>query len=240
MAAAREFSPSIRMKLLVVEDDPMIRASLREMVEAWGYACDETGDGQAAWEMLRACSYDLILLDLNLPGLDGLSLCRRIRARRGPQPLILMLTARDTSSDRVMGLDDGADEYLVKPFDPDVLRAQVKALLRRAGRPLASVLSWGELMLERDGHGASYGGQALNLTAIEHRLLEALLRAAGTTCSKEQLLQAVWNWEDAPGSESLRTHVKNLRAKLSAAGARADLLETVYGVGFRLGSSHAA
>jgi DNA-binding response OmpR family regulator len=228
------------MKLLVVEDDPLIRASLRDMVEAWGYACDETGDGQAAWEMLRACAYDLILLDLNLPGLDGVSLCRRIRERRGPQPLILMLTARDTASDRVTGLDQGADDYLVKPFDPDVLRAQVRALLRRAGRPLASVFSWGDLVLARDGHGARYGERELTLTAIEHRLLEALLRAAGTTCSKDQLLQAVWNWEDAPGSESLRTHVKNLRAKLAAAGAPPDLVETVYGVGFRLGSSHAA
>jgi len=228
------------MKLLVVEDDPLIRASLRDMVEAWGYACDDTGDGQAAWDMVRACPYDLLLLDLNLPGLDGLSLCRRIRERRGPQPLILMLTARDTASDRVTGLDQGADDYLVKPFDPDVLRAQVRALLRRAGRPLASVLSWGELSLARDGHGARYGSAELPLTAIEHRLLEALLRAAGTTCSKEQLLQAVWNWEDAPGSESLRTHVKNLRAKLAAAGAPPDLVETVYGVGFRLGSGHAA
>ncbi len=228
------------MKLLVVEDDPLIRASLRDMVEAWGYACDETGDGLAAWEMLRACAYDLILLDLNLPGLDGVSLCRRIRERGGPQPLILMLTARDTASDRVAGLDQGADDYLVKPFDPDVLRAQVRALLRRAGRPLASVLSWGDLVLARDGHAARYGTHELTLTAIEHRLLEALLRAAGTTCSKDQLLQAVWNWEDAPGSESLRTHVKNLRAKLAAAGAPPDLVETVYGVGFRLGSSHAA
>lgn len=228
------------MKLLVVEDDPLIRTSLRDMVEAWGYACDDTGDGEAAWDMVRACTYDLILLDLNLPGLDGLSLCRRIRENRGPQPLILMLTARDTNLDRVAGLDQGADDYLVKPFDPDVLRAQVKALLRRAGRPLARVLCWGDLHLDRDGHGARFADRELSLTAIEHRLLETLLRAAGATCSKEQLLQAVWNWEDAPGSDSLRSHVKNLRAKLSAAGAPAELLETVYGVGFRLGSGHAA
>ncbi|MFM7311577.1 MAG: response regulator transcription factor, partial [Cyanobium sp.] len=104
------------MKLLVVEDDPLIRQSLREMVQAWGYACDDIGDGLIAWDMLRLCPYDLVLLDLNLPGLDGLSLCRRIRTRGGPQPLILMLTARDTSADRVSGLDLGADEFLVKPF----------------------------------------------------------------------------------------------------------------------------
>jgi len=150
------------MKLLVVEDDPVIRGSLRKMVEAWGYACP----------------YDLLLLDLNLPGLDGMALCRRIRDRGGPQPLILMLTARDTNADRVTGLDQGADDYLVKPFDPDVLRAQVKALLRRAARPMARVLSWGDLELDRDGHGARFRDGELHLTAIEHRLLEALLRAA--------------------------------------------------------------
>lgn len=228
------------MKLLVVEDDPQIRHSLREMVQAWGYACDDIGDGEAAWDMVQVCAYDLILLDLNLPGLDGMTLCRRIRGRGGPQPLILMLTARDTNADRVCGLDLGADEYVVKPFDPDVLRAQVGSLLRRAGRPLTRVLSWGDLQVDRDGHGARYASQELQLTAIEHRLLEALLRAAGATCSKERLLQAVWNWDDAPGSESLRTHVKNLRAKLSDAGAPPTLLETVYGVGFRLGGGHAA
>jgi DNA-binding response OmpR family regulator len=210
------------------------------MLEAWGHVCDEAGDGETAWDLIRRWPYDLILLDLNLPRLDGLALCRRIRGRGGPQPLILMLTARDTNQDRVLGLDDGADDYMVKPFDPDLLRARVQALLRRAARPLTRQLQWGALRLERDGHGARYGDRDLQLTAIEHHLLEALLRAAGATCSKEHLLEVAWNWAETPGSDSLRTHVKNLRAKLGAAGAPPDLVETVYGVGFRLHADHAA
>lgn len=228
------------MKILVVEDDPLIRQSLREMLEAWGYACDDVGDGLVAWELLQACPYDLMLLDLSLPGLDGLALCRRLRQAAGHQPMVLMLTGRDTNSDNVLGLEQGADDYMVKPFDPDVLRAHVQALLRRAHRPLTNSLRWGRLQLERDGHGVRFGDGALELTATEHRLLEALLQAAGATCSKERLLQACWNWADSPGTESIKTHIKNIRAKLTAAGAPADLVETVYGVGFRLNPSHAS
>jgi len=227
------------MKILVVEDDPLIQRSLCEMVQAWGHACDETGDGEMAWQMLRACPYDLVLLDLNLPRLDGLSLCRRLRAAAGHQPLILMLTARDTNADKVLGLDQGADDYVVKPFDPDLLRARIQALLRRADRPLSSSLHWGRLELDRDGHAARYGGTELALTPTEHRLLEALLQARGSTCSKELLLQVGWTWHDVPGSESVRTHIKNLRAKLAQAGAPLDLVDTVYGVGFRMNPDHA-
>lgn len=227
------------MKILVVEDDPLIRRSLCELVEAWGYACDDAADGTVGWDLLQLCLYDLVLLDLNLPGLDGRSLCRRLRAAGGHQPLVLMLTARDTNLDKVVGLDEGADDYMVKPFDPDLLRASVQALLRRASRPLTRTLRWGALQLERDGRGARYGAADLTLTATEHRLLEALLQAGGATCSKEQLLSACWNWDDAPVKDSLKSHVKNLRAKLSAAGAPPDLVETVYGVGFRLHPGHA-
>jgi DNA-binding response OmpR family regulator len=227
------------MKILVVEDDPLIRRALRELVEAWGYACDDAANGVVAWDLLQICPYDLVVLDLNLPGLDGLSICRRLRASGGHQPLVLMLTARDTNLDKVVGLDQGADEYMVKPFDPDLLRASIQALLRRASRPITQTLRWGALQLERDGHGARYGAADLILTATEHRLLEALLQAGGATCSKDQLLSACWNWDNAPASDSLKSHVKNLRAKLITAGAPPDLVETVYGVGFRLHPNHA-
>jgi DNA-binding response OmpR family regulator len=228
------------MKILVVEDDPVILQSLREMAEIWGYAHDEARDGEMAWEMAQHVDYDLILLDLNLPRLDGLSLCRRLRQSLATQPLILMLTARDTNLDRVAGLDQGADDYMVKPFDPDVLRARIQALLRRAARPFQIGWHWGALVMEGEGHHASYGGEALHLTVKEGLILETLLQAGGGTCSKEKLLNAAWNLLDSPGEESLKTHVKNLRAKLSAAGAPADFVETVYGVGFRLNPNHAA
>lgn len=227
------------MKVLVVEDDPVILQALGELVETWGHACDVAADGELAWDLARQVSYDLVVLDLNLPKLDGLSLCRRLRTQLQKQPLILMLTARDTNLDRVVGLDDGADDYMVKPFDPDELRARVKALLRRADRPLQTVWHWGELEVDRDGLGARYGGEALKLTAKEHLILENLLQASGGTCSKDRILHAAWSWTDAPGAESVKTHVKNLRAKLSLAGAPPDLLMTVYGVGFRLNPKHA-
>ncbi len=227
------------MKILVVEDDPLIRLSLRDMLKAWGYACDHAEDGELAWELALQYEYDLILLDLNLPKLDGLSLCRRLRARLERQPLILMLTARDSSFDKVTGLDEGADDYMVKPFDPDVLRARLKALLRRADRPMQLSSHWGPLDLERGGQGAHYGGRPLQFTATEHRILETLLQSGGSTCSKEKILNAAWTLTESPGEESVKTHIKNIRSKLSLVGAPADLIETVYGIGFRLNPDYA-
>jgi DNA-binding response OmpR family regulator len=228
------------MKILVIEDDAVIRESLCEMLSHWGYLPESAADGQAGWELLQWQSYDLVLLDLNLPRLDGMELCRRLRRRGGHQPLVLMLTARDTLTDTIEGLQEGADDYLVKPFDPVLLQARLQALLRRASRPLQSQWQWGPLTLAADGGTASYGEQELHLTPKEHLLLEELLKADGRARSKEQLIQAAWSGLDSPGEESVKTHIKNLRAKLSAAGAASDLIETVYGVGFRLRSTDAA
>lgn len=228
------------MKILVIEDNSMIRESLCEMLTYWGYVAEAAADGQAGWELLRWESYDLVLLDLNLPGLDGMEVCRRLRKKSAPQPLVLMLTARDTVADNVEGLETGADDYLVKPFDPALLKARIQALLRRANRPLCNEWNWGPLSLKSDGATASYGGQELQLTPKEHLILENLLKASGRTRSKDQLIQAAWSSLDTPGDESVKTHIKNLRAKLSAAGAPSDLVETVYGVGFRMNGNYAA
>lgn len=225
--------------MLIVEDDPVIRESLTELMQHWGYVSEGCGDGLVAWDMLRAEPFDLLILDLNLPGLDGLQLCRRLRKGEGPQPLVLMLTARDSLDDTIAGLEQGADDYLVKPFEPSLLKARVHALLRRADRPLQDDWRWGALWLSPDGRTASYNAADLQLTPKEHGLLEQLLRAAGRTCSKEQLIQAAWNWVDVPGDESVKAHIKNLRAKLSRHGAPPDLIETVYGVGFRINSNYA-
>jgi DNA-binding response OmpR family regulator len=227
------------MKVLIVEDAPVIRDALIELLEHWGLVTEACDDGLKALQLLEAGAFDLVLLDLNLPSLDGLEVCRRLRRLPINQPLVLMLTARDSLDDNVTGLEQGADDYLVKPFEPTLLRARIQALLRRASRPLQHDWRWGLLMLTLDGRSASYDDQDLHLTAKEHALLESLLKAAGRTCSKDQLIEAAWHWADVPGNESVKTHVKNIRAKLSAAGAPPDLVETVYGVGFRLNASHA-
>ena len=227
------------MKVLIVEDDPVIRDALKELLLHWGLVPEACADGKQALNLLEAGHFDLVLLDLNLPGLDGLEVCRQLRRLPVHQPLVLMLTARDSLDDNVLGLEQGADDYLVKPFEPALLKARIQALLRRAARPLRDDWSWGELQLSLDGRTASFNSQDLQLTPKEHALVEALLRAGGRTCSKEQLIEAAWAWADVPGDESVKTHVKNIRAKLSQAGAPPDLIETVYGVGFRLNASHA-
>ena len=228
------------MKILVIEDDMVIRESLCEMLGHWGYVPEAAADGKKGWELLQWERYDLVLLDLNLPHLDGMELCRRLRLRGGHQPLVLMLTARDTMADNVEGLEGGADDYLVKPFDPVLLKARIQALLRRAARPLQSHWQWGPLTLEADGGSANYSQQELHLTPKEHLILEELLKAFGRVRSKDQLIQAAWSGLEFPGDDSVKTHIKNLRAKLSAAGAASDLVETVYGVGFRLNNTYAA
>lgn len=228
------------LKVLIVEDEPVIRQSLCELVSHWGYVSDEAEDGELALELLQAHSYDLVLLDLNLPKVDGMTLCRKLRQKTGPQPLVLMLTARDAMADNIRGLEEGADDYVVKPFDPALLKARVQALLRRAVRPLNDSLEWGALLLDRDGRTAVYGSEDLHLTPKEHLILEELIKAGGRACSKDFLIQAAWGWAESPGEESVKTHVKNLRSKLAALGAPGDLIETVYGVGFRLNKNYAA
>lgn len=230
------------MKLLIVEDDPLIRTSLAEMLGHWGYVTDQAADGREGLAMAQGAAYHLILLDLNLPHLDGLSLCRTLR--RTPlcqaQPLVVMLTARDSKADKLLGFEEGADDYISKPFDPDVLRVRLKALLRRVDLPLQNGWQWGGLHLEADGRSATYRGHDLRLTAKEHHLLEALILARGRTCAKQSLLGTAWSWSEDAGEASLKTHIKNLRGKLCAAAAPPDLVETVYGVGFRLNPDHTA
>jgi len=228
------------MKILVVEDDGVIRSAIRDLISHWGHVSEAVADGEMAWDLLQTGIYDLVLLDLNLPRLDGISLCQRLRSSSLHQPLVLMLTARDTSSDTVRGLNMGADDYIIKPFDPEVLRARVMALLRRASRPITQSLSWGGLELDQDQRTAQFAGVDLLLTPKEHLLLETLLQAQGRTCSKEHLLRYAWDWAETPGEESLKTHIKNIRCKLTERGAASDFLETVYGVGFRLNGLYSA
>lgn len=227
------------MKVLVVEDDADLREALLALLAAWGYALASAADGETALAIGASEAIDLVLLDVGLPGCDGLEVCRRLRQRPGHQPLVLMLTARDSSLDKVQGLELGADDYVVKPFDPPVLRARLRALLRRRDRPLTPALGWGPLQLVPGQTALQLGAQRLELTRKEALLLEALLRAGGLSCSKAHLLEASADGRRDVGEETVKAHVRNLRAKLSAAGAPPDLIETVYGLGYRLNPSHA-
>ena len=226
------------VRLLLVEDDAPLCQALGRLLRQWGYAVELAADGPTALGLCDREAFDLVILDLGLPGCDGLEVCRRLRQGRGPQPLILMLTAWDSSADKVTGLEEGADDYVVKPFDPDVLRARVRALLRRSNRPLTTELSWGSVSLTPGDTRLNLGERELELTRKEALLLETLLRAAGRSCSKTELLEASAAGSREVGEETIKAHMRNLRAKLAASGAPPDLIETVYGIGYRLNPAH--
>ncbi len=228
------------MKVLLVEDDPLINQELQRLTRRWGYVCDLATDGRMALDMLEATWYDLIILDVNLPGANGFRIAAAVREKRDEkQPLILMLTARGDKQDELTGLECGADDYLVKPFDLDILRMRIRALLRRQEKSVVvEGQRWGDLNVNSEQMKASYGGETLPLTPKEMLLLEALIRANGQACSKPNLIDAAWHLEDAPSEENIRTHLKNLRMKLNRAGAPSDMVETVYGVGVRMNEAY--
>ncbi|GAB4143278.1 MAG: hypothetical protein Fur0046_20260 [Cyanobacteria bacterium J069] len=186
------------MKLLLVEDDRRIALALAEALTDQGYAVDLAADGQMGWDLLEAYDYSLVILDVMLPGLNGIQICRRMRQRGNTTP-VLMLTARDTSSDKVMGLDAGADDYVVKPFDLKELLARIRALLRRGGTALPPVLEWRCLSLNPATCEVTYDGQNLALTPKEYGLLELFLRSGGRTLNRSAILNHLWASEEPPG-----------------------------------------
>ena len=222
------------MKLLVVENDPTLQAALLRLLAQWGYATEKAATAYEALGWLEREQFDLVLLDLGLPDGDGFSLCRQLRRLPMHQPLVLMLTARDERADKVRGFEEGADDYVVKPFDPELLRVRLRALLRRAYRPLQHELVFGSLRLVAGQTNAAVNGASLELTRKEALLLEQLLRAAGDSLSKGQLLHGIGDGRREVGEDALRAHMRNLRQKLTACGCHPNLIETVYGVGYRL------
>ncbi|OWY68320.1 hypothetical protein B7486_27045 [cyanobacterium TDX16] len=221
------------MKILVVEDDELVAHALTAVLTNQNYAVEVAIDGLAAWDLVQAFDYDLIVLDVVIPKLDGISLCRQIRAKGSSTP-ILLLTGRDSSHDKAIGLDAGADDYLIKPFDEEELVARIRALLRRSGLVSPPVLEWGDLQLDPSSCEATYSQKHLSLTPKEYALLELFLRNSRRVFSCGTILEHLWSYEDIPSEEAVRTHIKGLRQKLKAAGANSDLLETVYGIGYRL------
>ncbi|MFL9458235.1 response regulator [Tolypothrix bouteillei VB521301_2] len=198
------------------------------------YLVDIAVDGQDGWELAAVCNYDLILLDVILPKIDGISLCRQLR-QDGYQMPILLLTAKDTKTDKVMGLDAGADDYLVKPFDFQELAARIRALLRRGNSSLPPILEWENLRLDPSSCEVSYASEALHLTSKEFSILELFLRNSQRVFSRSAIIDKLWSAnEDPPAENTIKSHIKSLRQKLKAAGASYDFIETVYGLGYRL------
>lgn len=221
------------MRILLIEDDDLIVESLTKTLTDQRYVVDVATDGETGWEFATAFVYDLILLDVVLPKLDGFSLCQRLRSQ-GNQTPILLLTAQDASTSKVTGLDAGADDYLAKPFDTQELLARMRALLRRGGVALPPLLEWRNLQLDPSTCEVLCNGQSLRLTPKEYELLELFLRNNHRIFSCSALIDHLWSFEEPPTEETVRSHVKGLRQKLKAAGIADDPLETIYGIGYRL------
>ncbi|MBD2342534.1 response regulator [Anabaena subtropica] len=221
------------MKILVVEDDELNAYALTAVLTNQNYAVEVAADGVAAWDLIQTYDYDLILLDVMLPKLDGISLCRQIRSS-GRQMPILLLTGCDSSHEKAIGLDAGADDYVVKPFDQEELVARMRALLRRGGTTSQPILEWDNLRLDPSSCEVRYNQNLLSLTPKEYALLELFLRNSRRVFSCSMILEHIWSYEDTPGEEAVRTHIKGLRMKLRNVGAPSDLVETVYGIGYRL------
>lgn len=221
------------MKILVVEDDQLVAQALSAVLTRKNYAVEVAPDGEAGWDLFEAFDYDLIILDITLPKLDGISLCRRIRSSNLLIP-IMLVTGCNSSHEKAVGLDAGADDYVVKPFDEEELVARIRALLRRGNANLPPVLEWGNLRLDPTSCEVDYNTKNLSLTPKEYSLLELFLRNSRRVFSCGMILEHLWSYEDIPSEEAVRTHIKGLRMKLKAAGAPNNFIETVYGIGYRL------
>ena len=224
------------MKILLVEDDTITVNLLTRALNSQSYNVNTAGDGETALQLARAYDYDLIVLDVLIPKLDGISLCRELRSS-GCQMPILLLTALDSRSNLVQGLEAGADDYMVKPFNIEELMARIRALLRRGKATLSSTkLTWEKLQVSPDTTEVTYAEKVLHLTPKEYRLLELFLRNPQRIFSRSAILDRIWSAGEFPQEEAVTAHIKGLRHKLKAAGMSVDLVETVYGLGYRLKS----
>lgn len=225
------------MKILLVEDDDRIAKPLAEDLRHQNHAVDIARDGIEGWDYIESVNYDLILLDLMLPKLDGIALCKRLRAAKS-NALILMLTARDTTLDKVLGLDAGADDYLVKPFELEELAARIRALSRRIPEIKPLILSHGDLQINPSSCTVTYRNQPVSLTPKEYMILECFLRNPAQVLTRAAILDKLWDFDRSSGEGTVKTHITNLRSKLKAAGSSENFIETVYGIGYRLNGTN--
>lgn len=218
-------------RILVIEDDEAILKFLRRGLAYEGYQVDTAADGQSGLALALDNQYDLVVLDLMLPGLDGLEVCRRLRAG-GPVP-ILILTAKDAVTDRIQGLDMGADDYMTKPFNLDEMLARIRALLRRAQPSRPQVLRFADLSLDTGTRQASRGDRVISLTAKEYELLELFLRHPRQVLTRDMIFDRVWGYDFGGESNIIEVYIRYLRQKLEAQ-EEARLIHTVRGMGYVL------
>lgn len=218
------------MRVLVVEDEKKTASFIRNALRAEGFAVDVCEDGNDALQLAETTPYDAVVLDVMLPGLDGLSVVRRLRARRTSVP-VLLLSARGAVDERVEGLDAGADDYLPKPFAVAELVARVRAMGRRGSDPRATVLRVGSLSLDTVTRVATRGPRTIELTAREYRLLEFLMQSPGRICGRMSILQKVWDYDFDPGTNLVDVYVRRLREKIDDESDQ-KLIHTVRGVGY--------
>ncbi|WP_206813579.1 response regulator [Chroococcus sp. FPU101] len=219
------------MRILLIEDDVVLADILVQSLKRLRYLVDAVEDGELGWEYTQSASYDLILMDVGLPKLDGISLCERLR-RQGYSTPILLMTAKDEQRDRIRGLDAGADDYLIKPVNIEELQARLRALLRRGEVSPSTIIEFSQLRLDPKSCEVTFNQKLLSLTPKEYSLLELFMRNPSRVFSRGQLIEQLWSFEDTPQEDSVKAHIKGLRQKLKTAGAR-DWIENVYGLGYR-------
>lgn len=230
-----------QMSLLIVDDEARIRELLREYLQKEGFQVEEAGNGREALEKTRAKAFDAVLLDIMMPGMDGMDLCREIR-KTSDVPII-MLTARGDEIDRVLGLEMGADDYIVKPFSPRELVARVKAILRRttkggpAGAPQA-VIEAGDLRINEDTREVTIGGSPVSLTPKEYDLLLQLARHPGRVFTRDQLLEQVWGYNFFGEARTVDTHITRLREKMARVPGDRQYISTIWGIGYKFEVKH--
>jgi DNA-binding response OmpR family regulator/HPt (histidine-containing phosphotransfer) domain-containing protein len=221
------------MKILLVEDDEAVIALLTKSLTNHRFIVDAVRDGEMGWTYGSTFEYDLIVMDVMLPKLDGISLCQRFREQEYTLP-ILMLTVHDSSTAKIQGLNAGADDYVIKPFDVEELIARIRALLRRCNATPSLLMSWGDLLLDPSTCEVTYNGQPLILTTKEYELIELLLQDSRHILSNDEILDRLWSSDEFPAEATVRSHIRRLRSKLQEAGAPADFISTMYGRGYYL------
>ncbi len=224
------------MRILLVDDDESIVKILTNVLLKQNYVVDVAMDGKTGWEFIESFQYDLVLLDVMLPKLDGINFCRRLREQKNPV-LVMLLTARDTINDKLVGLDSGADDYVIKPFNVQELAARIRALIRRGSTSSSVVLTCGDLHLDPNLHEVTYKQKLIKFSRKEYLLVELFIRNQKRVYSCRDIVDHLWSFDDEPPNEStVRSHIKNIRRELKAVGAD-NLLETVYGQGYKINTA---